>query len=255
MMVYPDTYSYIGHRLDSAHVRRAWGAAQFPSRRKLHLPFRRALDFGFCALLLVITLLFVVYEGLFRTGEILRNTLSERHLPWKHVLDSAHDGSVRIMIGKTKTSRNLPVAVDLDPSNGSRPCAVLLLKRLKANQSACIPGGITGDSPVFPGMTAAKWRTIIKKCVIKLGLDPFHYSGHSLRAGAATDLFNMGVPYHSIQKRGRWKSDTFLVYFRDEKMVRRDARRAADRLAVRIRKRGGLVGKAPASPGSKEEGR
>jgi hypothetical protein len=49
-----------------------------------------------------------------------------------------------------------------------------------------------------------------------LNLDSSNYSLHSFRAGGATDLFKVGVPYPKIQKYGRWKSDAALVYYRDE---------------------------------------
>ena len=35
------------------------------------------------------------------------------------------------------------------------------------------------------------------------------------RAGGATDLFNMNVPYLYIKLWGRWKSDAALTYYRD----------------------------------------
>ncbi|KAJ8482206.1 hypothetical protein ONZ45_g15029 [Pleurotus djamor] len=38
--------------------------------------------------------------------------------------------------------------------------------------------------------------------------------GHSLRAGGATFLAEMGVPNHIIQARGRWASETFQIYIR-----------------------------------------
>lgn len=52
-----------------------------------------------------------------------------------------------------------------------------------------------------------------------IGLNPELYSGHSLRAGGATDLFVAKVPYPIIKKAGRWKSDAALLYYRDEEDV------------------------------------
>lgn len=49
-----------------------------------------------------------------------------------------------------------------------------------------------------------------------IGLDREFYSGHSLRAGGATDLFVAKVPYPIIKKAGRWKSDAASIYHRDE---------------------------------------
>ena len=43
------------------------------------------------------------------------------------------------------------------------------------------------------------------------------FSGHSLRASGATDLFNGGVVVVSVMEVGRWESvDSALVYFRDD---------------------------------------
>jgi hypothetical protein len=47
-------------------------------------------------------------------------------------------------------------------------------------------------------------------------LDSSLYSGHSFRAGGATDLFTSRVPYNIIKKFGRWKSDAALKYYRDD---------------------------------------
>jgi hypothetical protein len=49
-----------------------------------------------------------------------------------------------------------------------------------------------------------------------IGLDKALYSGHSLRAGGATDLFVAKVPYPIIKKAGKWRSDAALIYHRDE---------------------------------------
>jgi hypothetical protein len=59
-------------------------------------------------------------------------------------------------------------------------------------------------------------RRYVKRCVVLIGLDPKDFSGHSLRAGGATDLFIAKVPYPIIKKFGRWKSDAALIYYRDE---------------------------------------
>ena len=61
------------------------------------------------------------------------------------------------------------------------------------------------------------WRKrSIPHLVQLVGLDPSQYSGHSLRAGGATDLFTARVPYNIIKKYGRWKSDAALKYYRDD---------------------------------------
>ena len=61
----------------------------------------------------------------------------------------------------------------------------------------------------------------IKAVTLKIGLPADDYSGHSLRAGGATDLFVARVPYYIIQRKGRWSSDAALVYYRHEEDVLR----------------------------------
>ena len=56
----------------------------------------------------------------------------------------------------------------------------------------------------------------IMNMLSSLNMDSSLYSLHSFRAGGATDLFMVGIPYPKIQKYGRWKSDAALVYYRDE---------------------------------------
>ena len=42
------------------------------------------------------------------------------------------------------------------------------------------------------------------------------YSGHSFRAGGATDLFEGDAPPRVIQLAGRWKSDAYWLNVRDD---------------------------------------
>jgi len=59
------------------------------------------------------------------------------------------------------------------------------------------------------------WKSI-SKMLQSLNYDSDEFSVHSFRAGGATDLFSIGIPYPKIKKYGRWKSDAALVYYRDE---------------------------------------
>lgn len=76
------------------------------------------------------------------------------------------------------------------------------------------------------------WRKrSIPKLVGKVGLNASEYSGHSFRAGGATDLFTARVPYPIIKKYGRWKSDAALKYYRDELDVSNSVANAFSRAA------------------------
>ena len=64
-----------------------------------------------------------------------------------------------------------------------------------------------------------RFRQFVKHMVASVGLPADLSSGHSCRAGGATDLFIVGVDYCKIKKFGRWVSDAALIYFRDEEDV------------------------------------
>ena len=60
-------------------------------------------------------------------------------------------------------------------------------------------------------------NTAIKDAADKIGLHKLGYdrsdvSSHSLRAGGAMAMHLNGVPTNTIQKIGRWRSQTFLMY-------------------------------------------
>lgn len=75
------------------------------------------------------------------------------------------------------------------------------------------------DSPLFAMPTGAP---LTRKCFISMlnqlcsatGLNPSHYSGHSLRIGAATTAARHNVPDHLIQVLGRWSSDCYKTYIK-----------------------------------------
>ena len=52
------------------------------------------------------------------------------------------------------------------------------------------------------------------------GLPSMEFSGHSFRAGGATDLYYGHCRPHMLQLQGRWKSDTFWIYVRDRPNIR-----------------------------------
>jgi integrase len=68
-------------------------------------------------------------------------------------------------------------------------------------------------------MSGDYFRSVIKQAVVSIGLDPQRFSGHSLRSGGATDLFEARVAYHIIKKMGRWKSDAAMRYYRSDEDV------------------------------------
>jgi len=67
-------------------------------------------------------------------------------------------------------------------------------------------GGVIGAS-----LTSRSVSRLLKKHAEQAGIDPTLVSGHSLRAGAATELALRGVDLWKIQQQGGWKDIRMLV--------------------------------------------
>jgi integrase len=85
-------------------------------------------------------------------------------------------------------------------------------------------------------MSGNYFRKAIKQPVVSVGLDPRQFSGHSLRSGGATDLFEARVAYHIIKKMGRWKLEAAIRYYRCEDDVIRAVKKAFSRMSKKIYK-------------------
>lgn len=77
------------------------------------------------------------------------------------------------------------------------------------------------------------FRYRLKKHFARFGKMDTKFTGHSFRAGAATDLFASGVSIQDVQKYGRWKSMAVLIYYREEAVI--VAKKAANAFAKAIR--------------------
>ncbi|XP_034091666.1 uncharacterized protein LOC117559108 [Gymnodraco acuticeps] len=71
---------------------------------------------------------------------------------------------------------------------------------------------ISGNYP----LTQRQFNIYLKQVLIKSGLSPLLYTGHSFRIGAATSAANQGVSSSSLQQLGRWSSSAFSSYIRPD---------------------------------------
>ena len=62
---------------------------------------------------------------------------------------------------------------------------------------------------------AENFRTCLKVCIQKCGLDNRNYNTHGLRSGCSCDLYKLRVSVESIKKLGRWKSNSVFQYLRN----------------------------------------
>jgi integrase len=110
-------------------------------------------------------------------------------------------------------------------ADGSGACGVTLLRIYLDRMTKDHTEALAGERPLFPNIrlgTAYKSPTPKKHFIAwvrdllgKAGYEPSKFSGHSFRAGGATDLFAGGADPRTIKLAGRWKSEAYLLYLRD----------------------------------------
>jgi hypothetical protein len=86
-----------------------------------------------------------------------------------------------------------------------------------------LPRGATAQHPLMVVAGAKGLRAVtrdeagraVKALAALRGLDPALYHTHAMRVGGATTLAHAGVHMRVIKLAGRWRSDAFLIYVRD----------------------------------------
>lgn len=167
--------------------------------------------------------MFVAHDGLLRAAE-LHSGLRVRDLRWDR-----RRREVVLPLYRTKTlRRGSPEMVTLRRYHGL--CAYERLRHWfdlhelwSAPDHYIFPRLVRSHGLSHPDfsmpLSRSQWARDLKHFFRLAGYDPHEYSGHSLRAGGATDLFTCGTPYPVIKKAGRWKSEAALQYFREEDHV------------------------------------
>lgn len=180
----------------------------------LHALAARA-DFSQLHVVQYITMAFLAHDGLLRAAELLQLQLSDVHWSSDHV---------RLRIRKSKANKlsGQPEFVYIYPStsdiNGFSTLRAYWTRRNLNHAS-------DPHLPLFPASDGASplpkkaWIDYIQAQLATLGLDPTQFSGHSFRSGGATDLWTAGTRPRVIQKHGRWLSDAFWLYIRDNPSV------------------------------------
>lgn len=165
-----------------------------------------------------ITIAWLAHDALLRFSEI-RN-LKHNNIKW------TSPSTATITLEITKTSHDAPkeqihleAYTTLDePISGTH----LLKKYIQRLQAASML--TDGDTWLFPNLSTKARTTQLNKShflkwlrdkMLILGHDPSRFSGHSFRAGGATDLYASGASPRTIQLTGRWRSEAYIIYIRD----------------------------------------
>jgi len=169
--------------------------------------------------LMLTVLCYMGHDGLLRLGELLSG------LTTANILWSYDRRSFSVVLDRSKVNRQGdPERIEI-PDHRGRSAVKVLIKwydqmQLWGMEDAILFPAWRRSPDGSKGTVSASWfRAHLKELVRSNGYDPSYYSGHSLRAGGATDLFVARVPYFLIKKMGRWKSDAAMLYYRSEEDV------------------------------------
>lgn len=186
----------------------------------------------------LLTMAYVAHDGLLRACELV-------NLRWEDVA-FASDGTVTLTIRDSKVSL-VAEQTHFSPyeRSGVAFCGSSLLGWYMEHRASS--GRASGW--LFPSATGGKMPNTRFVAEFQARLDQAglpgrqDFSGHSFRAGGATDLFDGGAPSRIVQLCGRWRSEAYLLYIRDHWFSRSHA--AAQAFAhvgegVYVRQRRGL---------------
>jgi hypothetical protein len=74
-----------------------------------------------------------------------------------------------------------------------------------------------GSKTVRQPLTKTKFLERVKKAALAANLDPLQ--GHGIRIGSILEYLLRGMPFDVMKAKGRWRSDTFLVYLRKHAVI------------------------------------
>ncbi|RYG76536.1 MAG: site-specific integrase, partial [Alphaproteobacteria bacterium] len=156
-------------------------------------------------------LLLMEWSGAFRSGEM--GTIT-----YDNVLDTDEGLIITLPISKTDQV-GVGVQIGIRPGANPATCPVTAYRdwiSAAGIRSGAVLREVNRHSQVgVAGITARNINRIVRKLVMLIGLDPEKYSGHSCRAGIATQSVMSGVPQGVIMAHGRWKSErVFRRYVR-----------------------------------------
>jgi integrase len=167
--------------------------------------------------LMVLTMCVLAHNTLLRTGELL--ALKRKHLKWVSATE------ITVIIESSKCNQTgLPEEI-ICQDYGGLSFVPFMFAYDAANQvRQQDPEGplfprdprVTGSPALSKGLFIATFRSLLRMA----DLPAASFSGHSFRAGGATDLFHGACRPHMLQQQGRWRSDTFWTYVRDNPTLR-----------------------------------
>jgi len=165
--------------------------------------------------LMFVTLLYLRHDGLLRIGELLGG------LKLSDILWEENRRGFSVWLSRSKANRTGDgERVIIRDHKGRSAVKMMSLwferRGSEPGQNTSLFPGLKGDEGLCKTVSSSWVRGQIKNMAAKNGRQAENFSGHSLRAGGATDLYIARVPYYLIKKMRHWKSDAAMIYYRSD---------------------------------------
>ena len=162
------------------------------------------------------------FYGFFRIGELASKSpeLGKSVVQFESLSFLSTDGcikSLKITICHFKhNTNNRPVDIIITRDSASPFCPVqAMLEYCKVRLFSPGPLFCLHNRPV----TVSQFNTQLRSCLSFCSLDSSRYKSHSFRIGAACHAADLGFSDSQIRALGRWKSDAFKLYIRNETLA------------------------------------
>ena len=158
----------------------------------------------------------IAFFGLCRIGEITMQPDGEVSISMKQLQLSSDSVTLSITHFKHSKSQR-PILIKMFKQSDETICPVLaMMNYLKCRKDH--------EGPLFcfadgKPVTRTFFAKHIKSCLNFCGLDTKQYSSHSFRIGGASYLASLGLSDTQIKTIGRWDSNAFLRYIRNQRFI------------------------------------
>lgn len=173
----------------------------------------------------------LAYFGCLRSGELCLPDNTdfdpEINLAVRNVIFNDAENYFVLFLSRSKTDRkNEGVSINVGCSN-SDTCAYCYMKCYLDTRILAHPLDPLFVDPYGNVLSKSNFVSSVRMLLSMCGKNPSLYSGHSFRAGAATDASDKEFHSHDIKLLGRWASNAFNIYLRNPKKTSKFAKKLA----------------------------
>lgn len=146
------------------------------------------------------------------------------HLSFSSIVFNLEEKFFTLIIKRSKTDKNnVGVKVNVGCS-GHEICSYCIMSQYMQLMK-CKPSSPLFLDPFGNILTKSHFVSTVRLLLSLCGKNGTLYSGHSFRAGSATDAGDHDFQSHEVKMLGRWASDAYNIYLRNPKRTSKFAKK------------------------------